>query len=49
MKIQKGTSNQHFVTIPYDIMRSKGWKKGTEVSVSIYPNGDVVLQEIRGE
>lgn len=46
-KIQRG-NNQHFITIPKDIMKQKGWLKGTEVSVSIYPNGDVVLQEIRG-
>jgi hypothetical protein len=45
-KVQQGSGNQHFLTIPLDIVRGKGWKKGTEVSVSIYPNGDVVLKEI---
>lgn len=46
MKIQKGTGNQHFLTIPQDIIKAKGWGKGTEVAISIYPNGDVVLREI---
>ena len=45
MKIQKN-KNQHFVTIPQDIIKATGWGKGTSVAISMYPNGDVIMRKI---
>lgn len=37
---------QFKITIPLEIVKAKGWSKGTQLVFSIYPNGDVVLKEV---
>jgi len=41
---QKG---RHFLTVPAEISRLKGWKKGQELIWLACDNGDIRLKEIK--
>ena len=46
MKLQM-SKNSFWVVVPKTKVKKKGWKKGQELDWSDYPNGDLVLQEVR--
>jgi len=35
VRLQEGSSNQKFVTIPIELVRAMGWEKGDELSFSV--------------
>ncbi|MCX6817303.1 MAG: hypothetical protein NTU57_00410 [Candidatus Aenigmarchaeota archaeon] len=39
-------SGTFVISIPYEKIRRKGWKKGQVLDWSEYPNGDLVLMEV---
>lgn len=45
MKIQQLKNGQHFITLPSQIVRAKGWKKGDDLKVEINKDGDLVLKK----
>ncbi len=47
VKIQETNKGQSGITIPKNIMRATGWKKGTELLIQLDDNGNLVLKEIK--
>lgn len=46
-KIQETNTGQSMVTIPKQLMKATGWKKGTELLMQLDGEGNVVLKEIK--
>ncbi len=45
--IQKITGKKQYrITIPFEIMKLKGWKKGKVLAFNMQMDGDVVLKEL---
>lgn len=44
MKLQQMKKGQYFITLPSQIIRAKGWKKGDIISVEIDQKGNIVLK-----
>ncbi len=47
MKLQNN-KGQFRLTLPKDIVKSKGWDQGTELVMAFNSDGDIVIQEIKG-
>lgn len=45
-KLQEAKNGQFRLTIPYEIVKAKGWSKGQRLAVYMLPNGDISLKEI---
>jgi hypothetical protein len=45
-KLQK-TKDSFFVVIPIEKIKRKGWKKGQLLDWVEYPNGDLILKEVK--
>ena len=45
MKIQRLKNGQHFITIPRQLIRSKGWSKGMVLGFFINNKGELVHME----
>lgn len=45
MKLQKMNDKQYFLTLPNQIVRAKGWKKGDHIKAVIDSKGDIVLKK----
>ena len=45
-KIQKSKEGQFKITIPFEIMKSKGWSKGQSLLFAMQMNGEIVLKEL---
>lgn len=45
MKLQQLQNKALILTIPSQIARAKGWKKGDEIETTIDKNGDLVLKK----
>tara|TARA_Y100000310_G_C20390769_1_gene672635 strand:- start:384 stop:584 length:201 start_codon:yes stop_codon:yes gene_type:complete len=45
MKLQQMNGKQFFLTLPNQIIRAKGWKKGDRIKVVIDNKGDIVLKK----
>lgn len=45
MKLQMMNERQYFITLPNQIIRAKGWKKGDTIKISIDSKGDIVLKK----
>ena len=43
MKLQQLKSGQYFLSLPRQIVRAKGWKKGDVINITINSKGDLVL------
>ncbi|MFH1839647.1 MAG: hypothetical protein ABH849_00685 [Nanoarchaeota archaeon] len=43
MKLQQLKTGQHFLTLPRQIMRAKGWEKGDIIKIKINDKGELVL------
>ena len=39
-------SGQFFLTMPSQIVRAKGWKKGNNIGIEINMKGDIVLKQL---
>jgi len=35
VKLQKGSGHQHYVTIPEELRKAMGWRKGDELNFSV--------------
>jgi len=46
MKLQRMKSGQFFLTMPSQIVRAKGWKKGNNIGIEINMKGDIVLKQL---
>jgi hypothetical protein len=46
VKLQQG-NNQTFITVPTQIVRAKGWKKGKELHWKINNKGNLELLEVK--
>jgi len=46
MKLQE-KNNQFSVTIPQNLVKHKGWKKGQEIVIVYNENGDIVLKGVK--
>ena len=45
MKLQQMKNGQYMMTIPRELVRAKGWVKGTELNIKIDMNGDYKIKE----
>ena len=45
MKIQQLKNGQHFITLPSQLVRAKGWQKGDDLKVEIDSKGNIVLRK----
>ena len=45
-KIQQSKEGQFRVTIPFEIMKLKGWSKGQSLVFAVQMNGEVALKEL---
>lgn len=45
MKLQQMNEKQYFITLPNQIVRAKGWKKGDEISLKINQKGELILNK----
>ena len=45
MKLQQMKNRQYFITLPNQIIRAKGWKKGEEIKIEIDLKGNLVLKK----
>lgn len=45
MKLQKLNTGQHFITLPSQLVRAKGWVKGDDIVVEIDQKGNLVLRK----
>jgi len=45
-KIQESKDQQYRITIPFEIMKSKGWNKGQSLLFAMQQNGDIILKEV---
>jgi hypothetical protein len=43
MKIQQLKTGQQFITLPTQISRAKGWKKGDDLKYKINDKGELVI------
>ena len=46
-KIQESKEGQFRVTIPFEIMKLKGWVKGQSLVFAVQMNGEVALKELK--
>ena len=44
MKLQLMNRKQFFITLPNQIVRAKGWKKGDKIKAGIDNKGDIILK-----
>lgn len=44
MKLQCMNDKQYFVTLPNQIVRAKGWKKGDNLKIEINQKGNLELK-----
>ena len=48
-KTKKGTTTEQYtITLPSNIVRLKGWRKGTEITFIQDTFGNIMLKETRG-
>ncbi len=47
VKIQETNTGQSIITIPRNIMKATGWKKGTELMPYVDEEGKLILKEIK--
>ena len=47
VKIQETNTGQSVITLPKNIMRATGWKKGTELLTQLDNEGNLILKEIK--
>lgn len=45
LKLQKMNGKQYFITLPNQIIRAKGWKKGDRIKVVIDSKGEILLKK----
>ena len=45
-KIQQSKNQQYRITIPFELMKLKGWEKGQALLFSVQINGEVTLKEL---
>lgn len=46
--IQKKTGKKQYrITIPFEIMKLKGWSKGQSLVFAVQMNGEVALKELK--
>jgi len=45
-KIQESKEGQFRVTIPFEIIKLKGWSKGQALVFAVQMNGEVALKEL---
>jgi len=46
MKLQQMNGQQYFITLPNQIVRAKGWKKGDTIKAIIDNKGDIILKKV---
>ena len=44
VKLQFDNNKQYKITLPKALIDAKGWKKGSEVKISLDSKGDIVLR-----
>lgn len=44
MKLQRMKHGQHFICLPNQIIKAKGWEKGDNVEVKLDPRGRIFLE-----
>lgn len=45
MKLQQMKGRQYFLSLPSQIVRAKGWKKGDQINIEINKEGNIVLKK----
>lgn len=47
IKYDQDNPDKPLITIPQEILEQQGWKKGTELKISIGDQGTIILEEVK--
>jgi hypothetical protein len=47
LKYDQDNPDTPILTIPQEILEQQGWKKGTELKISIGDQGTIILEEVK--